>query len=216
MSGYQQFCPIARALDVLGERWTLLVVRELMMGERHFNGIQRGIPRISRTMLSARLKRLESSGLVQRANGEYVLTPAGEKLFPVLRELGTWALESDPRGLRREDLDSRLLTHDMQRRIVPDRLPTTPTMVELRFRAPASGPYYLLAKRPDVQLCAEHGGFDIALHVEADLESLTQFWLGKTTWPALLRADLIRLTGPADLRRAFPTWFSGYVLRATA
>ncbi|MFE9029700.1 winged helix-turn-helix transcriptional regulator [Streptomyces iakyrus] len=101
MAGYQQFCPIARALDVLGERWTLLVVRELMMGERHFNGILRGIPRMSRTMLSARLKRLESAGLVQRNEGEYQLTKAGENLAPVLRELGHWALESDPRGLRK-------------------------------------------------------------------------------------------------------------------
>lgn len=213
MPGYQQFCPIARALDVLGERWTLLVVRELMMGERHFNGIQRGIPRISRTMLSARLKRLESAGLVRRENGAYALTPAGEALFPVLRELGIWALESDPRGLRRDDLDPGLLTRDMRRRVVPERLPVHPTMVELRFRAPASGPYFLLAKRPDVQLCAEHGGFDIALRVDADLRPLTEFWLGERSWPALLRAGQIHLTGPAHLRRAFPTWFSGYVLR---
>ncbi|MFD7242319.1 winged helix-turn-helix transcriptional regulator [Streptomyces massasporeus] len=212
MAGYQQFCPIARALDVLGERWTLLVVRELMMGERHFNGIQRGIPRISRTMLSARLKRLESAGLVQRNDGEYQLTKAGENLAPVLRELGHWALESDPRGLRKEDLSPEVLTWDMHRRVVPDRLPEHPTMVELRFRG-AGTPCFLLAKRPGVQLCAEDGGFDIALHVDADLEALTRFWLGESTWDSLLRSELVTLTGPAGLRREFPTWFTGYLIR---
>ncbi|WP_369193031.1 winged helix-turn-helix transcriptional regulator [Streptomyces djakartensis] len=214
MAGYQQFCPIARALDVLGERWTLLVVRELMMGERHFNGIQRGIPRISKTMLSARLKRLESAGLVERAEGEYRLTEPGENLAPVLRERGQWALESDPRGLRKEDLGAQALTHDMSRRVVPERLPVHPTLVELRFRGTRrAGPSFLLARRPHVQLCAEDGGFDIALRVDADLEALTRFWLGETSWDSLLRAGAVTLTGPAELRRDFPAWFSGYLLR---
>ncbi|MFJ8595152.1 winged helix-turn-helix transcriptional regulator [Streptomyces sp. NPDC093598] len=213
MAGYQQFCPIARALDVLGERWTLLVVRELMVGERHFNGIQRGIPRISRTMLSARLKRLESAGLVERMDGEYRLTKAGENLAPVLRELGHWALESDPRGLRKEDLSPEFLTWDMHRRVVPERLPVNPTMVELRFRGTRTSSCFLLVKRPQVQLCAEDGGFDIALYVDADLEALTRFWLGETAWDSLLRSGLVTLTGPAELRREFPTWFSGHLLR---
>lgn len=216
MTGYGQFCAIARALEVLGERWTLLIVRELLMGERRFNDIQRGIPRISRTMLSARLKDLEKAGVIARTGTEYALTDAGAHLAPVLRELGGWATAWDRRGLGPEHLDPDALVWDIRRRVVPENLPTGPTLVELRFRDRDSTayptPYYLLARRPEVQLCTEEGGFEVALQVEADLDALTRYWLGERTWNHLLRAGSVHLTGPSRLRRAFPTWFSGYLL----
>lgn len=213
MNGYGQFCAIARALEVLGERWTLLIARELLLGERHFNDISRGIPRISKTMLSARLKNLEHAGIVTRDAAGYQLTDAGLSLAPVLRELGGWAMTWDRRGLRPEHLDPGALVWDIRRRVVPERLPADPTLVELRFRGHGPDPYYLLAKRPQVQLCTEDGGFEVALRVDADLDALTRYWLGETPWDRLLRAGSVRLTGPAPLRRAFPTWFSGYLLR---
>ncbi|MGH3309550.1 MAG: winged helix-turn-helix transcriptional regulator [Streptomyces sp.] len=219
MTGYGQFCAIARSLEVLGERWTLLIVRELLMGERRFNDIRRGIPRISRTMLSARLKSLEKAGVIARtgtAGTEYALTEAGEHLAPVLRELGGWATAWDRRGLRPEHLDPDVLAWDIRRRVVPENLPADPTLVELRFRRRAAtahpSPYYLLARRPEVQLCTEEGGFEVALQVDADLGALTRYWLGEHTWNHLLRAGSVHLTGPSRLRRAFPTWFSGYLL----
>ncbi|HWM37969.1 MAG TPA: helix-turn-helix domain-containing protein [Streptomyces sp.] len=215
MTGYGQFCAIARSLEVLGERWTLLIVRELLMGESRFNDIQRGIPRISRTMLSARLKGLEKAGVIARNGTEYALTDAGTQLAPVLRELGGWATAWDRRGLRPEHLDPDALVWDIRRRIVPANLPADPTLVELRFRDRDSTPYYLLVRRPDVQLCTDDGGYETALQVEADLEALTRYWLGEHTWNHVLRTGSAHLTGPSRLRRAFPTWFSGYALRAT-
>jgi DNA-binding HxlR family transcriptional regulator len=104
-TGYGQFCAIARSLEVLGERWTLLIVRELLMGERRFNDIQRGIPRISRSMLSVRLKSLEKAGVIAHKDSEYELTEAGAQLAPVLRELGGWATSWDIRGLSDEPLE---------------------------------------------------------------------------------------------------------------
>lgn len=136
--GYGQFCAVARALEVLGERWTLLVVRELLLGERRFNDIRRGIPRISRTVLSDRLRTLVAAGVVARREGEYELTAAGESLAPVVRELGLWALEFDRRGLRPEHLDPEALVWDIRRRVVPERLPVERTVVELRFRGAAA------------------------------------------------------------------------------
>ncbi|HEV7627425.1 MAG TPA: helix-turn-helix domain-containing protein [Streptomyces sp.] len=214
MAGYGQFCAIARSLEVLGERWTLLIVRELLMGERRFNDIRRGIPRISRTMLSARLKGLEKADVVVRTGGgEYALTEAGAQLAPVLRELGGWATAWDRRGLLEEHLDPDALVWDIRRRIVPENLPEGPTLVELRFRGRESTPYYLLVRRPQVQLCTDDGGFEVALRIEADLDALTRYWLGEQTWNHLLRTGAAQLTGPSRLRRAFPTWFSGYLLR---
>lgn len=215
MSGYGQFCAVARALEVLGERWTLLVVRELLLGERHFNDIRRGLPRISRTMLSTRLKTLEKAGIVSREDGSYRLTEAGQNLAPVVRELGGWAMEWDRRGLRPEHLDPDVLVWDIRRRTVTERLPERRTVVELRFRGADSGPYFLHIARPQIDLCTDDGGFEVALRVDADLEALTRYWLGETPWAPLLRSGAVALTGPSTLRRAFPTWFSGYLLRAT-
>ncbi|MEV6599877.1 helix-turn-helix domain-containing protein [Actinoplanes sp. NPDC051346] len=216
-ASYGQFCAVARALEVLGERWTLLVVRELLLGAGRFSELQRGLPRISRTMLTQRLRELERAGLVLRAAGAsgptYTLTPAGRALEPVLRDLGGWAYEWDRRGLRPEHLDPEPLVWDLRRRLCPERLPTALTVVRLTFRARAEGPYYLHVRRPDVTLCTDSAGHPVDLRVDADLEELTRFWLGERSWGQLLRAETVRLTGPATLRRAFPTWFSGYALR---
>ncbi|MGH4031342.1 winged helix-turn-helix transcriptional regulator [Actinomycetota bacterium Odt1-20B] len=215
MSGYGQFCAVARALEVLGERWTLLVVRELMLGERHFNDIRRGLPRISKTMLSARLKTLQKAGVVTKDDsGGYRLTEAGEQLAPVVRELGGWAMQWDRRGLRPEHLDPQALVWDIRRRVVPERLPADRVVVELRFRGADTGPYFLHVARAGVDLCTDDGGFETALRVDAELRALTEYWLGERSWSGIVRAGEVALSGPSALRRAFPTWFSGYVLRS--
>lgn len=212
--GYGQFCAVARALEVLGERWTLLVVRELLLGERRFNDIQRGIPRISRTVLSDRLRTLVAAGVVSKQEGGYTLTAAGESLAPVVGELGIWAMRHDRRGLLPEHLDPQALLWDIRRRVVPERLPVERTVVELTFRdTTGRQPHYLYVARPRVELCSDDGGFEVALRVDADLEALTRYWLGESEWSHLLRTGAVTLTGPTPLRRAFPTWFSGYLLR---
>ena len=113
MKTYGQFCSIARALDLLGERWTLLIVRELLCGSRRFGEVQRGIPRISRTMLAARLRELVEARAIERLEGkegpEYRLTPAGEELASVVRELGTWGQRWLARDLEGSELDARPL-----------------------------------------------------------------------------------------------------------
>src|SRR5512138_1790548 len=118
MKSYGQFCSFARSLDLLGERWTLLVVRELLSGSTRFNDLRRGIPRVSRTMLSARLRELCDAGVVTRSGGEdgptYALTAAGEELMGVVRELGTWGQRWLPRTLPREELDEDVLLWDVR------------------------------------------------------------------------------------------------------
>ena len=127
MKSYGQFCSMARALDLLGERWTLLIVRELLCGSRRFGEIQRGIPRISRTMLSARIRELADAGAIERLDGdggpEYRLTPAGLELAAVVRELGTWGQRWLPRELHATELDARALMWDIHRRVRREALP---------------------------------------------------------------------------------------------
>ncbi|WP_377268000.1 winged helix-turn-helix transcriptional regulator [Peterkaempfera sp. SMS 1(5)a] len=212
MTGYGQFCAVARALEVLGERWTLLVVRELLLGARRFTDLQCGLPRISRTMLSARLKTLQAAGVVERTAADgYRLTEAGRALQPVVRELGAWAMEWDRRGLLPEHLDPEVLTWDLRRRTHVENLPAGRTVVEFVFPEADPERLYLHVDRPAVTVCRDQAGYPVDLRVRADLEAMTRYWLGEVEWPRLLRSGAVSLEGPADLCRAFPTWFSGYV-----
>ncbi|WP_328185142.1 winged helix-turn-helix transcriptional regulator [Marinobacter sp. OP 3.4] len=99
MTNYGQFCTVARGSEILGERWTPLVVRELLCGSTHFNDIRRGLPRMSATLLAQRLKKLEEVGVLRRvqegSHQAYVLTPAGEELRPIILAIGHWGGEMD-------------------------------------------------------------------------------------------------------------------------
>lgn len=212
MTGYGQYCAVARALEILGERWTLLVVRELLLGSDRFNDIHRGLPRMSRTMLSARLRNLQSAGIVTKDGGRYRLSESGIALQPLVASLGGWAMQWDRRGLLPGHLDAELLIVDIRRSVRPERLPERPTVVELTFRDVKSGRFYLHAQRPHVNLCADDAGRDVALRIDADLGDFTRWWLGEITWDQLLAQGSAVPTGPAALRRAFPTWFNGYAL----
>ena len=121
MTGYGQFCSMARAHEVLGGRWTLLIVREILCGSRRFNDIRRGIPRVSRTVLSERLQALVFAGAIVRTDGphgpEYTLTEAGQELANLVSALGTWGQRWLTREPAKEDLDLEPLLVDMQRRV---------------------------------------------------------------------------------------------------
>lgn len=220
--GYGQFCSIARALDLLGERWTLLVVRELLMGSRRFGEVRRGIPLISRTMLSARLRQLVDAGVVERQNGaasapEYRLTPAGLELAGVVRELGTWGQRWLSRELPASALDPHVLVWDIHRRVRRDALPETPVVVRIEL-TDVSGPasrHYLLLRRSEVSLCTFNPGFPEELCLRADRRTLVGWWLGGLTLSQARGAGLV-LGGRREWVRAFPTWFERYLFAGVA
>jgi DNA-binding HxlR family transcriptional regulator len=217
MKGYGQFCSVARALDLLGERWTLLIVRELLSGSRRFGEMRRGVPRISRTMLSARLRELADAGVIERresgaAGPEYRLTPAGLELAGVIRELGTWGQRWLPRELRPGELDARALVWDIHRRVRRDALPERPLVVriELTDLRGAASRHYLLLRRSEVSLCAFNPGFPEELCMRADRRTLIRWWRGDVTWRQALATGLV-LDGQRKWVRAFPTWFERYL-----
>jgi DNA-binding HxlR family transcriptional regulator len=216
-----QFCSIARALDVLGERWSLLVVREVLCGSHRFGDIRRGIPRISRTMLAARLRELVDVGVLIRTteNGAptYELTQAGRELETIVRDLGVWGQRWLPRTLPREELDVDALLWDVQRRIRGDALPRTPIVVriELSDARGRGGTRFLLLRRSEVSLCTENPGFPDELCIRGSLRTLTAWWRGDISL-ADARSAGMTVDGRREWVRAFPSWFLRYAFADVA
>ena len=221
MKSYGQFCSFARALDLLGERWTLLVIRELLGGSTHFNELRRGIPRISRTMLSARLRALLDAGVVTRDEGKdgpaYALTAAGTELAGAVRELGVWGQRWLPRVLPREELDADVLLWDVQRRIRRDALPAAPIVarIELTDVRGRDGVRFLLLRRGEVSLCTENPGFPEELSIRASLRTMTAWWRGDISLVDARSSGMV-VEGRREWVRAFPSWFERYVFADVA
>lgn len=214
MPGYRQFCPVAQALEVVGERWTLLIVRELLCGDYGFNELLHGVPHIARSVLAARLEALRREGLVVREarrggrGVRYALTPAGRELEPVVTGLGTWGKRWARGEIDERDLNPTLLMWDIHRRLDLERLPREPTTVLFWFTdLPAKrSRYWLRVNPPEIEVCYTNPGFDVALTVETKLRTLVEVWRGDRSPNDALRTGAIVLDGPPQLRRSFPSW----------
>ena len=212
-SSYHQFCPVAKAMELLDERWTLLVVRELLSGSEHFNELRRGLPRMSPTLLSRRLQQLVRAGILERRSDpnvvRYVLTPAGHELRPVVEALVSWGIRWVG-DLGDEDLDPKLLLWDMHRHIDQTAVPDGRTVVQFRFpEAPASTrDWWLVITRQEADVCDVDPGYDVAVTVTSSLRSMVEIWRGDRSWSAALRAGAVEVHGPEALRRAVPSWFT--------
>lgn len=217
MRGYGQFCPVAKAAEIFAERWTPLVLRELLCGSRRFGDLHRGVPLMSRALLAKRLAELEDAGIIRSAprrqgrGREYQLTAAGEELRPVIDRLGEWGQRWARAQIGAEDLDAGLLMWDIHRRLDLDALPSGRVVLRFDFRgAPATmrcpRTWWLVLDRPEIDLCLKDPGFPVDLVVTADLRTLTRVWMGDVPLAGALRAGSIRLEGPPALVRAFPAW----------
>lgn len=214
LSTYRQFCPVARACEIVTERWTPLLLRELLCGSTRFNQLKRGLPQISPSLLSRRLRELEAHGIVRRVTAgsgvEYVLTPAGEDLRPIVESLGTWGQTWLEQDLTQEEMDPALLVWDMHRRVSAGELPERKVVVQIDFRGVARGKpsrFWLIFERPEVEVCYHDPGHEPDLYVNADLRGLIDVWMGLRTFSSALSNRLITLEGPRDLCRGFPKWF---------
>jgi len=218
MTGYGQFCPVAKACEILAERWTPLLVRELLAGGRRFSELQRGVPLMSKSLLADRLKSLERSGILKSAplaNGrgrEYSLTEAGEELRPIVEGLGQWGWKWVKRSLAADELDAGLLMLDMGRHFAGDRLPAKRVVARIDFSGLPRGrvarrTWWVSVERPEGEVCPDPPSFDVDLEIDADLAALTRFWLGRATLANGVRTGAIKMRGPRALVDAFPTWF---------
>jgi DNA-binding HxlR family transcriptional regulator len=213
MPTYGDYCPIAMGVDVLGDRWTPLIIRELMIGATGFNEIHRGVPRMSRTLLAQRLRHLERRGLIWREAaergraGRYQLTPAGESLTPIIWAIGHWAAEwvfGDPTA---EDCDGLSLMWRMHQHAVPNRLPSQRTVVHLVLTGAGAAEGWLDIEKRGITVCRDDPGRDVDLAVQADTAAMQRWLLGLAPFEDLVRDGSVRLLGPSRLSRAFATWF---------
>jgi len=211
MTGYGQFCSMARAHEVLGGRWTLLIVREILSGSRRFNDIRRGIPRVSRTVLSERLQALIFVGAIARIEGphgpEYELTEAGQELAMLVSTLGTWGQRWLAREPANEDLDVEPLLVDMQRRVRFTALPKDPFVV--RFEVRGHHKRFMLLKKTEASLCHRNPGFPEPVCVRGPLAALVAWWRGDMSFLEARRMGL-EIDGLKAFTRAFPKWFDLY------
>lgn len=222
MPGYGQFCPIAQAAEVLTERWTPLVVRELVLsGSRRFNDIQRGVPLMSPSLLTKRLRELERAGIVERrprADGpgnEYHLTPAGEELGPVLVEMGSWSERWLRRPVFEETPDTGLLMWWVRGTVKADEMPARRTVVHFRFPRAAAKVRYFWLVLPDADLCLSDPGFGVDVTVTSDPAALTAVWMGDLPVGEAMRAGAVDVDGARTLVRSFPKWFGLHPLFST-
>ena len=213
MSSYGQFCPVAKASEVLAERWTPLVLRELLCGSHRFNDLRRGVPLMSRSLLAKRLKELERAGVVERRKmpgrqaEEYFLTPAGEELRPLIEGLGNWGQRWILFDVDEKDLDPSLLMWDIRRSLRPESLPERRAVVQVEF-VDTPGPrqrWWLLLGGGAADLCMTDPGFAVDLKAKVHLRDLTRYWLGMLTWQELRRGTL-SMEGPRWIERALPDW----------
>lgn len=199
MRTYDQYCPIARAAEVLGDRWTLLIVRELMLGADGFNELGRGLPRISRGLLSQRLRQLEELGVIERTpRGEgkghaYLLTPAGEGLRDLVQRLGEWGARWAFGEPREAELKAPLLLWRICRRI-DDGPNAERTVVRIDFRDDRSW-YWIVLDTNGASLCLKNPGFEVDVELRTDLRTLFEVWHGRRRLGDALADETLRLEG---------------------
>jgi len=223
--GYGQFCPISRASELLANRWTPLVVRELYFGSTRFADLRRGLPRMSSALLAQRLKELEHAGIVVAEPAEsgqghiYGLTEAGRALFPVLESMGRWAQAHSRDDLTRaENLDPDLLMWNIRRRVSGDRIPKDGCfVVSFHFLGvPVSrSHFWLLFRDGEIEVCLRDPGYDVGLAVTTHIRTLTQIWLGHLPLEAAIRKRELMLEGDRQHIQAFPRWFPVSLLAAS-
>lgn len=214
MKGYGQFCPIAKAAEILAERWTFLVLRELVLGSTRFNELRRGVPLMSSSLLSQRLKHLEREGVIERRPAgtgqgfEYALSAAGRELQPIIMQLGEWGARWVRSRLTDEDLDVGLLMWDMHRTVRPESFPPQRVVVAFEFTdVPRSRrQWWLLSEGDAADLCATDPGYEVDLHVTTDLRTMTAIWVGDLTLEAAIAAGRLEALGPVELRRRLGAW----------
>jgi DNA-binding HxlR family transcriptional regulator len=206
-------------MELLDERWTLLVVRELLAGSTHFNDLRRGVPKMSPALLSKRLKSLARAGVVERADIDgrtaYSLTECGKELVEVVEALGSWGVRWIGE-LGEEDLDPHLLMWDIRRTIPIAAWPRSRTTVAFRLDgvAPKASRWWLVVDGGEADVCDFDPGYEVAGTIETSLRTLTRIWRGDVDWSQAQLDGSVAVSGPADVRRAIPSWIGQATLAA--
>jgi DNA-binding HxlR family transcriptional regulator len=213
MPEYGDYCPVQLAAEVVADRWTPLIIRELVLGNTRFNDIARAMPGISRSLLVKRLRHLEQRGVVETwpspggRGKEYHLTSAGRDLERVIDSLGRWAVEWLFDDLRPHDVPVTTLMWWMHRRVDPSAFPPVRTVVEFRHTAPAPQTVWLVLDRAEVSVCHQHPGFEVDVVAAATTADFSDVFQGYRTWAEAVADGRIEVSGPPRLVNRLPRWF---------
>jgi DNA-binding HxlR family transcriptional regulator len=201
--GYGQYCPITRAVEVLGERWSLLILRDLITGATRFNDLARGNPGLSRSLLSKRLRQLERAGIVDHVDDQYLLTPAGRDLEPLVLGLGEWGAKWQFDDPREDELDPELLMWWVHGRLDLSLLPDRRFVIEFAFLDERRR-FWIVNDTRGPSVCTTDPGFEVDVQVESLLMTMYQGWLGRIDLRAALRDGRVALHGAPALVRRMP------------
>ena len=213
---YHQFCPISTAAEVLANRWTFLVVRELLCGSTRFNELRHGVPLMSQSLLSTRLDELEAAHIIKidgdgTARGKrYRLTAAGEALRPIVEMMGLWAQDWLRRDIKTDELDSGMLMWDVRRTVdsfALDEEDLVTIYFEFSHVGRGARRYWILNQNGDADLCVKDPGHEIDLYVYGTLRTVTEIWMGERDLKKAIADGKLRLEGRKDLIKKFSNWF---------
>lgn len=214
MVDYGQFCPVAKATELIGERWTILIIRELVLGTHRFSDFQRALSRISPALLTKRLKDLEKAGIVIRKTQQgrrgyqYFLTPAGRQLSPIIEHLATWGMRWARGQLTDQELDVEFLMWEVQRRLDTTALPDGETVLCFNFEDLTQfKSWWIVVDGNDVDLCTKNPGKDVDLYINSTVRSMVEIWEGDLELHSALRKQLIKPNGHRQLIKTLPEWF---------
>lgn len=215
---YNQFCPVAKAAEILGEKWTFLVIRELLMGARRFNELQRGLASISPTMLTKRLNELTNDGLVikKKIPGqkgyEYFLTEAGNELSSIIKQLGIWGTRWARGQMANSELDVELLMIYLVRSIKPEKLIGKETIIRFNFTDLKKLNYWwIVVRKNDIDICVEDPGREVDVWFTVDLRTMIEVWMGDNTYKSAIREGKLKLVGHPALVNNVTNWMSNSV-----
>ena len=212
MNSYGQFCPLAQATQLLCERWTLIVVRELIAGSTRFNEIKKGVPTMSPTLLSARLKQLVEAKVVDQSgskgNYTYTLTSAGLELRPIVELLGAWGHRWARSDLNKGDLDAGLLMWDMRRTVDPAVFPKRRIVVQFEYPdAPKGGRnWWLVSEDGEIDLCLSNPGHEVDIVIKCSLKTMSEIWICEQQFGDAVKKGDIKVLGDAKLTSNLQDW----------
>jgi len=220
VKSYGQFCPVAKAAEVFCERWTALIIRDLAGGARRFSALQRGVPLMSPTLLSHRLKTLEAEGIIARRRAEsgghwvYHLTAAGEEFAPIVMALGSWGQRWARRELEEGEIDLSLFIFAMENSVDPTAFGERRTVVrlELTDQPKAKRLWWFLNENGRVELCVDPPGPDIDLYIAGSLPDMIRIWRGDESYTRVLEDGRLEVLGSSRLRRAARRWLNASLL----
>lgn len=220
---YGQFCPIAKAMEILGEKWTLLIVRELIMGSTRFNDFQHSLTQLSPTLLTKRLNSLEDQGLLikrripgQRGH-EYLPTEACKELMPLLEQIGSWGMRWARNQMKGDDFDLSLLMVYLERSIQPDKLIGQETVIRFNFSDVTDYPHWwVIATGDAIDVCTKDPGREVDVYFNVDVRTMCEVWMGDISYKKAIKDGRLQLVGIPALTRNVNDWLKPSIFAGIA